>query len=540
MRGLPSRSLGVSTLLRAAAAALAAGLALAPAAVAAAAEPSGSPNPSSSASPGTDTGPKVGDPTPGTAVCALPADLDTVVGITASGAGYAVIEAGDEDTYEITISVLDATCKATEVTGDLDPWDPQDLALGSDGFFYVADIGDTFDGEPSRGRIGVEKVPVGGGDTDIHRFQYPGNTPLHAEAMLLSSTNVPIFLAHEAGGKTGIYTAAQMPPANDTENLGQLTRAGDFTAITTGTANPLGPVGEALVTGAAKSPDGKKVVVRTASDAYEFKVGADGDVAKALMTTPIVTPLPNEPAGTGITYTADGSKFVTVSKAAGASLMSYTPYVPPPPDPVDEGPVDTGSGDEGGFLSNFTFSEMTRIIAAVGVVGLVLAIAGIIGIRRARKRRREEDEYDDYDDDYDERPRRRGRGRDDYGPRQPAYSGYDEGYGEAGYGATGYGAGADQYADQYGAHQPGYGDFGGAGYGQDQYGADQYGAQPAYGQDQYGADPYGQPQYGAEQQGYGGYGPDQYGGQQQYGGQGQYGGYGYEEDFDPMQDPRRR
>ena len=73
------------------------------------------------------------------------------------------------------------------------------------------------------------------------------------------------------------------------------------------------------MTGAAKSPDGKKVVIRTASDAYEFEVGEDGDIAKAIVEgTPVVTPLPNEPAGGAIAYSLDGTKFLTLSaKGAG-------------------------------------------------------------------------------------------------------------------------------------------------------------------------------------------------------------------------------
>jgi hypothetical protein len=361
-------------------------------------------------------------------------------------------------------------------------------------------------------------------------MQYPGGAKFDAQAMVLDKGDVPIIFAHEPNGVTGIYKPSKALEAEITENLPQLAKIGTFTPANTNTANPKGAIGNALVTGAAKSPDGKHVVVRTLSDAYEFKVGDDGDVAKALTTTPVVTPLPNEADGQAITYSADGTKFITVSKAAGATLMTWTRYDPPPvtaqaTEPTEETPV-----EEGGLLSkikNLGFGEMTRIIAAVGVVGLVLAIAGIIGIRRARRRRREEEEYDDYDD-YDDEPRSRrgrGRGRDDdagYGVREPSYSaGYDD---QGGYGDQ-YGAGASYggYSNGYGAQQGGYDQ----GYG-GQPGYDQYGAQPGY--DQYGGQQPGYDQYGG-QPGY-----DQYGGQ---GGQGQYGGYGYEGEFDPLQDPRR-
>jgi hypothetical protein len=381
--------------------------------------------------------------------CSLPTNLNEVTGMVAIDKGIAVIEGHNDNPSNVRISVLDAACKATTTnyTGP-DPLDPQDLAIGSDGAYWVADIGDTQDGDPSRERIAVEKAPAGGGKATIYRFQYPGGVSLDAQAMLLDKGDVPIILAHDAGGKTGIYKPATPLQADITENLPQMTKLGDFTPAKTDTANPKGPIGQQLVTGAAKAPDGKHVVIRTMSDAYEFEVGADGDVAKAITTgKPAVTPLPNEPQGEAITYSLDGTKFITLSVMPSdatktPTLLTYARYIPPPPEP--EAPSEPQApAEEQGFLQKLSFSEMTRIVAAVGVVGLVLAIAGIIGIRRARRRRREEEEYDDYDDyDDDPRPRRgrgRGRGHDDgYGGlREPAYSGgYDD---QGGYGDTGYG-----------------------------------------------------------------------------------------------------
>jgi hypothetical protein len=525
-------------LLGSAVAALVAGFTLGPAAVALAAEPSPSTSASTGGGTGASSGPKVGQPTPGVAGCALPNNLENVTGMVATDKGIFVVEGGDTD--QVTFFLLDANCKAVlNIFSGANPLNPQDLGLASDGSVVVADIGDSEEATPSRPRIAIETALPDGNTAKTFRFQYPGGAKFDAQAMVLDKGDVPIVFAHEASGVTGIYKPAKALEAEITENLPQLAKIGTFTPANTNTPNPKGAAGNAQVTGAAKSPDGKHVVVRTLSDAYEYEVGADGDVAKALTTTPVVTPLPNEPDGQAITYSADGTKFITVSVGAGATLMTYTKYVPPPVTEEPAPPADETPVDEGGILSkikNLGFNEMTRIIAAVGVVGLVLAIAGIIGIRRARRRRREEEEYDDYDDyDDDPRPRRgRGRGRDDdhgYGVREPAYSGgYDDqgGYGAEQYGAGGYAngyAGGGQYAEQYGA--AGYGE---AGYADPAYGGQQY-ADNGYGAQGYGADQYGGQQYGA----------DQYGGQQ-YGdyGQGQYGGYGYEEDFDPMQDPRRQ
>ncbi len=546
MRRHPSRLAGAPKLLIGVAAAVMTAGVILGSASAAFADPSGTPSTGASSSAGAGaTEQLVGPPTPGEAGCAMPTALDQVTGMAATQAGLAVIEGHTDDPSQVKITMLDAACKPTVKTwtGAVNPVDPQDLAVGSDGSFWICDCGDTALGAgdtPSRARIAIEKAPAGGGAASIYRYTYPSG-PLNAQAMVLTAADLPIIFAQEAGGKTGIYAPAKLAPVNNDAQGEEepLARVGEFTPMKTGTANPKGPVGEAIVTGAAKSTDGKLVVVRTFSDAYEYAV-ADGDVVAAITTTkPNVTPLPGEPQGEAISYTADGTKFVTLSVMADnatttPTLLTYARYIAPVVTDEPVPPGDAGPPEEGGFLSKLNFNELTRIIAAVGVVGLVLAIAGIIGIRRARRRRREEDDYDDYDD-YDDEPRsRRGRGRDRgySGLREPTYSaGYDDqgGYGGAGsnYGAggyNGYGAGGG-YADA------GYGQASGAGYaGQQDFGA--YGGQ----QQGYAGD------YGGQQQGYAGdYGGQQpgygdYGGQQGYGG----GGYGYEEDFDPMQDPHRR
>ena len=61
-----------------------------------------------------------------------------------------------------------------------------------------------------------------------------------------------------------------------------------------------------LVTGAARSPDGSKVVVRTYADAFEFDV-PNGDIVKALTDgKPRATALA-DPFGEAIAYTPTAS-----------------------------------------------------------------------------------------------------------------------------------------------------------------------------------------------------------------------------------------
>src|SRR5262249_23536376 len=163
-----------------------------------------------------------------------------------------------------------------------------------------------------------------------------------------------------------------MSPAT-TSNLPSLKKVGVFTPTATNTSNPLAAPGNLVVTGAAKTPDGSKVVLRTYSDAYEFTIGADGDIVKAITTTtPIITPLPDESPGRAISYSADGKSFLTFSGPANGklSLLSYTPYVPAPTSAGPNQSAATGGDDNSSgsssFLAKLSLSQLTRIVAAVG------------------------------------------------------------------------------------------------------------------------------------------------------------------------------
>ena len=175
--------------------------------------------------------------------------------------------------------------------------------------------------------VALDKAPAAGGSPSAYRFTYPSG-PRDAKAALLGPGNLPIVFAREADGSTGIYTINAMPAPDSTTSIPTLTKVGTFTAIATGT--PTGKPGlPNLVTGAATSPDGSRVVLRTYSDAYEYEVGTDGIVAAILNGTPSITPLPNDTRGESIAYSADGTRFITAGYGSGAQLLSYTPYTAP-------------------------------------------------------------------------------------------------------------------------------------------------------------------------------------------------------------------
>lgn len=554
--------------LRRASAALVAGAALVAVALGPAAGASAAPAPTPTTTPpaGAQT-PAIGPQTPGKVQCALKiSDLANVTGMVATDNAVYAVEGGDTaDPTDLKLWTINPKTCATSVAGyGLNPVDPEDLAMGTDGAIWVGDVGAGVRGQPNaRSWITLEQITLQQPPATPWRMLYPKTGPFDAEAMLLDKDDQPIIFAR-ASGKSAIYKPNKKLVPATTTGLAQLVKVGDFTPVATGTDTPLtAAVGNLVVTGAAKSPDGSKVVIRTFSDAYEYTLGADGDIVKAITTTtPVITPLPNETPGRAITYSSDGKLFLTMSGPSGGklSLLGYTPYVPQPTTSSNPS-ADAGAGSDNSgsgassLLAKLSLSQLTRIVAAVAAVGLVLAIAGIVGIRRARRRRREEEEFDDYDD-YDDEPRSRrrgGRGRgDDRGYGRAGYDEY-EGYG-AGYAESGYGGQSGGYSGQNG--YAGYGangyDANGQAYGGNDYAQTGYGDATAYGQSGYAGQQgydYGQQGYGGGQE-YGGYaGQGDYAGQgygdyggQGYGDYGQYGGQqqgGYEDDFDPL-DPRRR
>ncbi len=368
---------------------------------------------SASASAGA-TNPNQGPATPGTAMCTVNnTNVDEITGIVATAQGIYAVEGGDTfDPNSVQIWTIDpTTCQATSKNYGFDPADPQDLALGTDGALWVADTGDGIGDDNQRDWVTLERVVLAGSAQAVpHRTQFPDSGKINASALLLQKDDTPIAIAN-GSGKAVLYRPDAPLQAGASSGLPTLTKVGEFTPTKTGTANPLGTFGNALVTGAASAPDGTRVVIRTISDAYEFTVGSDGDVVKAITEgTPVITPLPNEENGQAISYSADGKSFLTMGSVEKPVLRSYKPHVPPAPTSIAPAPA-AAEGSAG-----LRFADITNIAAAVGVAGFLAVVAGVIGIYRARRQFRERGEWSEDDEGYDDyaRPGRRdgGGGRD--------------------------------------------------------------------------------------------------------------------------------
>jgi hypothetical protein len=250
----------------------------------------------------------------------------------AGGAVWAMADGG----RRVALHQLDlSTCA---VIGDwtvaIDPYDAEDLATGPDGTLWV---GDTGDNELRRATIAVIVVPRSG-EPALHRLTYPDG-PHDAEALLVGADGVPTVITKEIGRARVYRPEATLDGVGPTPlvHVADL----DLPASTT-PGGPIGGLGSRTVTGGAMSADGRVVALRTYTDAWLFSVPnvpvpnvpvpnvpvpnvplpnvpvpnvpvpgvsgpKGGDVVAALRGRPVQLPLPGEPQGEALAFTADGT-----------------------------------------------------------------------------------------------------------------------------------------------------------------------------------------------------------------------------------------
>ncbi|MBQ1063290.1 hypothetical protein [Micromonospora sp. C41] len=321
--------------------------------------------------------------------------LRELSGLIATSSGYVVINDGTDDPSRKRVFYLDAKCKVEKevrYSGD-GPFDTEDLALGPDRkTLWIADTGDNVEKKTRRERVAVWTMPLSGAKQPVlHRLSYPGKEPHDAEALLVGDDNMPLVITKDLSGKSEIFTpTVKLKAAGDPEPI-PMKKVGEVTLPKTDTENKLGSPGRALVTGAARSPDGSKVVLRTYADAFEFDVSG-GDIVKALTTgKPRITPLA-DPFGEAISYTPDGKLFVTVSDGGTLDdsdpidILSYTPSTSGAEALPNGGKAETKAAAEKSWLEGLSLDEITYLIAAVGVIGALLVGAGVFGILRSRRK----------------------------------------------------------------------------------------------------------------------------------------------------------
>ncbi|GIF05179.1 hypothetical protein [Actinoplanes siamensis] len=315
--------------------------------------------------------------------------LDELSGLVATADGYVVVDDGADQASHRKIFYLSADCSVRRtVSYPSRPRDTEDLQLGRDGTLWVADIGDN---GSSRSTIGLWKLAPGSSKPRLYRLSYPDGAH-DAEALLIAPDGTPVIVT-KTPGAAGVYVpAGALDPGGTT----RLRAAGQVSVPITMTGNPFSFAGRLVITGAASSPDGSRVVLRTYADAFEYDV-AGGDVVTAITSgTPRQVPLPDEPQGEAVAYTPDGTALLTVSEGAKPALLRYPlPGAPAPasPTPAPASPTPASvpaSGQPSPALaaasSSGESSRLPLVLFLLTGTAAVLAAAFAFARRRAGRR----------------------------------------------------------------------------------------------------------------------------------------------------------
>jgi hypothetical protein len=280
---------------------------------------------------------------------------------------YAISDGGDQ----LSVYVLDDTCAVTDVrTAEVDPYDPEDLALSADGTVWVADTGDN---AGSRTTVALHALRADG-SAELFRLTYPDG-PHDAEALVLAPDGTPYLVTKEVLGASQVFRPAAELADGETVALEQVATV-NFTL--TGTpGGPVGRAGQLMVTGGAVSGDGRLMALRTYTDAYLWPL-PDSDVAAALEAEPIRVPLPDSPQGEAISFATDNRRVVIASEGSPSAVV----VVPTdePLAPVAE-QLATGEADLPGLLDSGR-SPITSGHIAAAVATVVVWIGGLFRRRR--------------------------------------------------------------------------------------------------------------------------------------------------------------
>jgi hypothetical protein len=142
--------------------------------------------------------------------------------------------------------------------------------------------------------------------------------PHDAETLLCDLATGRIFVVTKSLRSSGVYASKGRLRANAPNVLTKVSWV-RFMSLPATTAALSDQLGRLLATGGDISPDGDRVVVRTYTDAYEWKI-TGSDVAAAFRAKPTRLPLPHSPQGEAAAYRTDGESILFSSEKRNAPV----------------------------------------------------------------------------------------------------------------------------------------------------------------------------------------------------------------------------
>ena len=295
--------------------------------------------------------------------------LPELSGLASAGeAMLAMNDGGDR----AEVLVLDGACAVVDVRGaDVDPYDPEDLALAADGTLWIADIGDNVQGRETVALIALRPD----GSSALTRLTYPDG-PHDAEALLLAPDGTPYIVTKEVLGASSVYRPDA--PLADGATV-PMTRVLELGFTLTGTpGGPVGRAGQLLVTGGAISADGQRIALRTYTDAYVWPL-TGSDVAGALAGSPVRVPLPEAPQGEAITFAANSRDLLV----AGEGVPGPVTLVPAAGELAPAAATAPADAAEPSVALTRSVSPLTAGLVAAAVATVLVWLGGKIRRRSA-------------------------------------------------------------------------------------------------------------------------------------------------------------
>jgi hypothetical protein len=309
-----------------------------------------------------------GPAAPGTRCQLTDPRLPEVSGLVEVGDRMLVHNDGGES---LDVYVLDRTCAVVGVqSAPVDPYDPEDLALGVDGTVWLADTGDNTGVRPTVALLTLHAD----GSSSVYRLAYPDG-PRDVEALLLAPDGTPHLVTKEVLGASAVYRPASALVEDGTVGL---TEVGGVDLVLTGTpGGPVGRAGQLMVTGGAVSPDQRYVALRTYTDAYVWPL-TGSDVAGALAGEPRRVALPVAPQGEAVSFTEDSSALVVAGEGlpGDVTVVPLPAAVDPPAAARTNGPLSGEVDGDGGPL------PVAAALAAAVVAGVLVWLTSRLFRRR--------------------------------------------------------------------------------------------------------------------------------------------------------------